>query len=319
MAVLLLGLGLIGLVAGAEFLVRGSVALAYRMRISPLVVGLTVVGFGTSTPELAASVGAALSGAPGMAVGNVVGSNIANILLILGAAALVSAIATTKHAFVRDGSALIGASVILAGVCWLGAVDRITGGLLLVLLAGYVGLSLIQDRRRANAAAAVHREQGEAVHLQPSALWVSALCVVGGIAGLVAGAWALVTGAVTIARAWEVPETVIGLTIVAVGTSLPELTTSIVAGLRGQSDVAFGNVVGSNIFNILGILGVTALVSPLDIPHRIAAFDVWLMLAVTLVAVLFAVTGWRITRWEGFVLLCGYAAYIGFLFLPGGP
>ena len=315
MVLMLIVLGLVALVGGAELLVRGSVSVARSLRVSPLIIGLTIVGFGTSTPELSASIGAALKGAPGIAVGNVVGSNIANILLILGIAALITPIATTKSAFVRDGSALVGASVILAVVCLFGVLDRAVGYAFVLLLIGYIYISFRQDRR-GNGAAVVHREQAEEIHHRPAATWTAALFIMGGLVGLIGGAWCLVDGAISAARAWEIPEAVIGLTIVAVGTSLPELTTSVVAGLRGHSDVAFGNIVGSNIFNILGILGVTAVITPLEIPSRIAGIDIWLMLGVTLVAVVFSITGWRVSRWEGFVLLCGYVGYMAILFLP---
>ncbi len=315
---LLLVLGLIALVGGAEGLVRGSVAIARRLGISPLLIGLTVVGFGTSTPELTASVSAALKESPGIAVGNVVGSNIANILLILGVSALIAPIATTKSAFLRDGTALIIASLILAVVCAIGSLNRGVGLALLVLLAGYVYLSFRLDRAKADAASVVHREQAEAISFQPTKLWTSILWTLGGLVALIVGASLLVNGAITIARTMGISETVIGLTIVAVGTSLPELATSVVAGLRGQSDVAFGNVIGSNIFNILGILGVTSVVRPLAVPSQIIQFDIWVMLAATGIAVLFSISGWRISRWEGLVLLCGYAAYVGILFWPSG-
>jgi cation:H+ antiporter len=246
----------------------------------------------------------------------VVGSNIANILLILGVSALIAPIATTKKAFLRDGSALMAASLILVGVCVLGTLGRGIGMALVLLLVAYVWLSFWLDRRGTAAAADLHREQAEAVELRPSRLWVAVVWSLTGLAALVGGAALLVEGALVIARSSGISETVIGLTVVAVGTSLPELATSVVAALRRQSDVAFGNIVGSNIFNILGILGVTALVSPMAIPDRIAAFDVWLMLGVTMAAVAFAVSGWRICRWEGAVLLAAYLAYTGALFWP---
>jgi cation:H+ antiporter len=318
MTYLILAAGLVLLLAGGEALVRGSVAAASRLGVSKLVIGLTLVGFGTSTPELAASLDAALSGAPGVAIGNVVGSNIANILLILGLSAVLLPVATRPAAFRRDGAALALASLLLLGVCWLGVLSRPAGLVLLAILAAYT-LHTYRSERRAAASPSARMHAAEAEEVAAPALSMPAALALtaGGIVAIVLGADLLVGAALTLARAAGISETVIGLTLVAVGTSLPELATSVTAAIRRHGDVAFGNVVGSNIFNILGIAGTTALVSPIPIPAQILAFDIWAMLAATAALIAFAVTGWRVTRTEGAVLLAAYAAYLAVQLHPG--
>ncbi|HEV7371417.1 calcium/sodium antiporter [Arenibaculum sp.] len=308
------------LMGGGEALVKGSVAVARRLGISPLVIGLTLVGFGTSMPELVASVQAALIGSPGIAVGNIVGSNIANILLILGVSAAILPVATTREAFRRDGSVLVGASVLLLAVALYGFLDRLVGLGFLALLAAYVVYTYVSERRREDAAARMHAARAqERPDLPPRGLGLGfgLLLAAGGIAAVVVGADLLVGAALTVARAAGISETVIGLTLVAVGTSLPELVTSVMAALRRHGDVAFGNVVGSNIFNILGIAGVTAVVSPFAVPAEIVRFDVWVMVGTTLLLVVFAVTGWRVSRREAAVFLALYAAYLAAQLSPG--
>ncbi len=297
--------GFVLLMAGGEVLVRGAVALAARLGVSPLLVGLTVVGFGTSTPELVTSLDAAFAGAPGIAVGNVIGSNIANILLILGIAALLMPVAVDRRAFLRDGGVALIAALAAVAVVLAGALSRPAGALLVLGLGAYIAVAFWRDRGSADPDAAPPRH-GPAV---------AAALALGGIALTVFGARLLVQGATDLATAWGVPETVIGLTVVAVGTSLPELATAVVAAMRRQGDIAFGNVVGSNIYNILGILGVTALVRPIPVPPEIAAFDIWVMLAATVALTAVAVTGWRVTRGEGAALVAAYAAYCAVLFL----
>ncbi|MGS4945230.1 calcium/sodium antiporter [Meridianimarinicoccus sp. RP-17] len=309
-----LGAGLVLLLAGGEALVRGSVAVAARLGVSRLLIGLTLVGFGTSTPELMASLQAALAGSPGIALGNVVGSNTANILLMLGISVMILPTVTDRAAFGRDGVVLVGASVLLAALVLWGTIGMAAGLGLLVLLTLYTVLAYRAEARApAGPAAQVHDDMADAVHPPHWPLWASALLALAGIAGVVAGASFLVGAATTIARAAGLSEAVIGLTLVAVGTSLPELVTGVMAALRRQGDVAFGNVVGSNIFNILGIIGVTATVTPLEVPAQIAGFDIWVMLAATGLLVVFAMTGWRLTRREGAVFLLGYAAYMALL------
>ncbi|MEO1019956.1 MAG: calcium/sodium antiporter [Pseudomonadota bacterium] len=298
--------GFIGLVLGGELLIRGAVGIARRLGVSPLVIGITLVGFGTSAPELVTCIQAALVGAPGLALGNVVGSNTANILLILGLAAIVRPVHASPEAFRRDGSALVVASLLCLGVMMLGIFDRIAGAFFVLALAAYLIATYLHDRQNSNSNAETADETGQSFVL------LGAL-VVGGLILTIAGARLLVEGAIDLAQALGVSETIIGLTIVAIGTSLPEVVTSVVAAWRGHSDVAFGNVVGSCIYNLLGILGITAMVKPIPVPIEIAHFDIWVMLAATAALVVATMTGWRVTRLEGMALLGGYIAYLGYL------
>lgn len=310
-----IGVGLVLLLGGGEFLVRGAVTVAGRLGVSPLLIGLTLVGFGTSMPELVASLRASMIGAPGVAVGNVVGSNIANILLILGVAALLRPIVTTAAAFRRDGSMMVLATVLLALVLWPGEMGRIAGGIFVALLLGFTGWSYVSERRGGGPSATLHEAEAEELAEPAAPMWRGILEVLGGIAAVVWGADLLVTGAVEIARGVGISDAVIGVTLVAVGTSLPELATSVIASLRGHGDVAFGNVVGSNIFNALGIMGVTALVAPVPVAQEILDYDLWVMLAATALLIVFASTGRRVSRWEGAIFSAAYAGYIGYRFL----
>lgn len=311
--------GLVLLVAGGETLVRGASALAARMGVSALLVGLTVVGFGTSTPELVTSLQAAFAGSPGIAVGNVVGSNTANILLILGATALIAAVPVSRSAFRRDGTALVLATAAGVAVVLAGTLARPAGLALLVGLVAYIAYAYWSERRGgADAFAATVPGATTSGAVAPIAVaayspLVATVLAVGGIALTVLGARFLVGGATELATQLGVSEAVIGLSVVAVGTSLPELVTGVVAALRRETDIALGNVVGSNIYNILGILGATAAVRPIDVPARIAGFDVWVWVGATVLLVAVAVTGWRVSRGEGALLLAAYAAYIAFL------
>lgn len=311
-----LAAGLVVLLGGGEAVVKGSVCAASRLGVSPLLIGLTVVGFGTSLPELVASLEAALIGAPGIALGNVVGSNIANILLILGISAVILPLATTRDAFRRDGTVLVSTSLLLLLVVLSGSLRPWIGVVFLLLLGAYTSYAYFDERRSRGAAANSGGSEPVEVAPRNMSLRVGLLLVAGGIAGVVLGATLLVSSAVAIADSLGVSETVIGLTVVAVGTSLPELAVSIMAVFRRQGDVAFGNVVGSNIFNILGIMGVTAMVAPIAVPSQIIRFDIWVMLATVVLLVVFAVTGWRVSRVEGAVLLAAYAAYLVAQFSP---
>ncbi len=307
---LLIGLGL--LVAGGELLVRGAVRLAERFGLSSLLIGLTLVGFGTSTPELVTSLQAAFKGSPGIAVGNVVGSNTANILLILGVAALIFPVAVARGTFKRDGLVLALSSLACLGAVLMGGLTPILGAVFLAALAGYILFAFWQERTveagpTAGNAAPVPQSKG--------GIALDIVLVIAGLALTIAGARFAVDGAITLARMFEVSETLIGLTVVAVGTSLPELVTSVMAALKRQGDIAFGNIVGSNIYNVFGILGVTAMVKPVPIPPEIAAFDIWVMLGAAALLILFAVSRWRIGRIEGGVLLAGYVAYTAWLVL----
>jgi cation:H+ antiporter len=313
-----LAIGLVLLLAGGEALVRGSVAVATRLGVSPLVIGLTLVGFGTSTPELVASIQAALIGAPGIAVGNIVGSNIANILLILGIAAVLMPVRATRDMLKRDGVVLLVVSLVMVGIVLTGYLSRPFGIALLAALLLYTGLSFWLERRRANPALAstMETEVEAEVGGWPRSLAMGLVLAVGGIAGVVIGADFLVDSAVTIAESAGISQAVIGLTIVAVGTSLPELVTSVMAAIRRHSDVALGNVVGSNIFNILGIAGATAVVQPIPVPAEIAGLDIWVMLAAAILLVLFAATRHGVSRLEGALLLLAYGGYIALQFSP---
>ncbi|MCE0507268.1 calcium/sodium antiporter [Roseivivax sp. GX 12232] len=312
--------GLVLLVAGGEFLVRGAVQVATALRVSPLVIGLTLVGFGTSTPELVTSVQAALSDAPGIAYGNIVGSNIANILLIVGCAALISPMVVASSALKRDGAVMLAVALIFAGLAALMPMGRLIGLAFVLALALYIYMAFRQERAASEANHGAVYDKSLALQetdaaLTPEgtprrALMISGLIALAGLVLVVFGGRFLVTGAVSLARSFEISETVIGLTIVAVGTSMPELVTSVVAGLRKQGDVAFGNIVGSNIYNILGIGGFTALIAPGPVPVEILRFDNLVMLGVSVTLVAFAWTGLRIARSEGAVLLAGYVAYL---------
>lgn len=305
--------GLALLTLGGEGVIRGAVGIARRLGLSELLIGLVLVGFGTSTPELLTSVNAALAGSSGIAIGNVVGSNIGNILLIFAIVAFIRPIDVHPDAVGRDATIAIGASVLLAALALtFGAIDRLVGAILVLGLVVYL-VAIWRIERKGGAAAAMHAEESHTHDPAPVALWVSILFAFGGLALLIQGADLLVEGAVAIARLAGLSETVIGLTIVAVGTSLPELVATLVAALKGKADVAFGNIVGSNIYNILGILGLTALVHPLEVPADLGMID-WLAL-VGSAALLFvnARSGWRVTRGEAAFFLALYGLYVGWL------
>ena len=310
------GLGL--LVAGAEALVQGAARLARRLGISPLVVGLTIVAMGTSAPEMAVSVAAALSGSTEMAVGNVVGSNIFNVLFILGLAALIAPLVVHLQVIRQEVPIMIGASLLLVLLSLDGRIGFAEGALFVLLLAGYT-VFLIWQARRAPPEPEYDEETAPHGWMQCMADrgWVQALLVLAGLALLVLGSRWMVEAATVFARALGVSEVVIGLTIVAAGTSLPEVAASVAAALRGHRDMAVGNVVGSNVFNILGCLGLTALVAPggLPVPDAVLRFDLWVMLAALLVCVPVFVTGREIARWEGGLMLGYYVAYVGYLIL----
>jgi cation:H+ antiporter len=315
-ATLLVILGLAGLIVGGELLVRGAVSAAKSFGISPMVIGLTLVGFGTSSPELVTSLQAALSGSSGIAIGNVVGSNIGNVLLILGLAALIAPIAVDPRAFRRDGAVMALATLLCLGVVLWGDVSRLVGLAFVAALAVYLGFTLWSEKRGSGTpAAAVYEGEAYAVPGSDYTFGVSVVIALVGLVVTIFGARFLVSGAVTIAQAVGLSETVIGLTIVAIGTSMPELVTAIIAVRKGQGDVAFGNVLGSNIFNILFILGITAVVQPMTVPAEIIRIDIWVMCAATIVLLLFARTGWTVSRREGGMFVAAYVAYLAFLLL----
>lgn len=310
--VLLFLVGIVLLILGADLLVRGASRLALAAGVSPLVVGLTVVAFGTSAPEMAVSVKAALFGQADIAYGNVVGSNIFNVLFILGLSALVAPLLVDRQLMRRDVPIMIGASSLLPALALDGRIGRIDGALLFGGIVAYTVYSVVQSRREA----AARREAEPEGKLEPTGpAAVNVLLVLGGLALLVLGARWLVGGAVEFARALGVSELVIGLTIVAAGTSLPEVATSVLAAFRGQREIAVGNVVGSNVFNILAVLGLSGLVAPGGVPvaPQALAFDTPVMIAVAVACLPIFFTGHVIARWEGGLFLFFYAAYTAFL------
>jgi len=311
--------GLVLLVAGAEVLVRGAAKLAAQFGISPLVIGLTVVAFGTSAPETAVSVQAALNGSGDIAIGNVVGSNIANVLLILGVTALVAPLVVSRQLIRLDVPIMIGASLVTFGLAWDGELSRIDGALLFAAVVAYT-LFLIISSRREKAAEAddeFAKEFGLHEPAKPHAGLINAGLVIAGLVLLVVGSNFLVEGAVALARALGLSELVIGLTVIAVGTSLPELATSIMAAFRGERDIAVGNIVGSNIFNLLAVLGLASLVSPLPIgvSSSALAFDFPVMIAVAVACLPIFFAGYCIKRWEGALFVAYYVAYTLYLVL----
>jgi cation:H+ antiporter len=303
-------LGLFILVVGAEGLVRGSSALALRLGITPLVVGLTVVAFGTSSPELAVSVESALAGSSSIAVGNVLGSNIANIGLILGLTAMICPMHVQPSLLREQIPMMIAISLVL----WLMALDqRISAIDGLLLVAGLVAFIVHSYRSSAgaNADAGLDEIPAEALSLQKRT-GLSILLIVAGLGGLIGGGMLFVNSAVEIARLFEVDEAIIGLTIVAIGTSMPELATSVVAALRKESDIAIGNIVGSNIFNILAILGVASLITPLS-SEGFSPVDFAVMTAFAAILLPMAWSGRTLSRPEGSVLLLGYLGYMAWI------
>ena len=315
-------LGLVALVLGAELLVRGASKLALSFGISSLVVGLTVVAFGTSAPEMAVSVQSAWSGRVDIALGNVVGSNIFNVLVILGLSALVTPLVVHQQVIRQEVPVMIGVSLLLWALVLDGGISRWEGFLLAALVLGYTVLLIRQSRREtARVQAEVEAEYDEAFDGREQGWdshWgVQALLILAGLALLVTGAHWLVEAAVGFARALGVSELVIGLTIVAAGTSLPEVATSVMAALRGERDIAVGNVVGSNIFNILAVLGLSASVAPADlaVAPAMLAFDLPIMVAVAVACLPVFFTGARVNRGEGALFLMLYAAYTVYLVL----
>lgn len=319
MAMGLIIVGLIALVLGGELLVRGASRLAAYAGVSPLVIGLTVVAFGTSAPELAVSVNACLEGQSDMAVGNVVGSSIFNVLFILGISALISPLVVSSQLIRIDVPLMIAASVLMLGLGWDGNVDRLDGVGLFLVLVLYTGWSVLQSRKES---AAIQKEYEQEYGEKPTTsafqkIGLQVLLIVVGLVMLTFGARWLVSGAVTIARLAGMSELLIGLTIVAAGTSLPEVATSVMASIRGERDIAVGNVVGSNIFNILCVLGLSAAVVPGGVGVSDAALrlDIPIMIAVAVACLPIFFTGHLIARWEGGLFFGYYLAYTGFLIL----
>lgn len=306
--------GLVGLVGGAELLVRGAAGLAARFGVPPLVVGLTVVALGTSTPELAASLQATLRDQPDIAVGNVVGSNIINVLLILGISALILPLSVQRRLVRIDVPLMVASSIAFLVFAWDGHIHAVEALALIVALAVYLSWTMAAA---AQEAAATRERESEETAVRGASIPRGLLLVVAGLLLLVVGADWVVTAAAALARSMGVSELIVGLVLVAGGTSLPELATSVVAAVRGERDIAVGNVVGSNIFNVLCIVGVVGLVAPsgIAVSAPVIAFDLPVMVATSIACLPILFSGFRIARGEGFILLACYAAYAGFLLL----
>ena len=300
--------GLVILLVCGELLVRGSVALAEQMGVSKLVIGFTVIAFGTSAPELVVCVQAAIDGVPGIAFGNVIGSNIANILLVIGIPALIYPLYCDTKSALRDSLIMVGASILFMVLAWNGTIKFWQGGLLVAVLAIVVLRSYFRARREGDEGAEEALEEYE--QNMPKNIWVSILFIGMGLIGLILGSHLLVDGAVVIAKIAGVSDEIIGLTLVALGTSLPELATSIIAAFRRHGDVAIGNVLGSNLFNISGIIGATAMIEPMNAPTQILHFDLWIMLFVSMLMIPIFLAKKPIGRVFGGVFCLAYVAYV---------
>ena len=310
--------GLVLLVVGGGLLVRGAVALARRLQISAVIIGMFIVGFGTSAPELTICLDAALAGKSGLALGTVIGSNIANVLLVLGLCALIYPLRVTPRTVCRDGFVMLAGTILFLGFAWNGVIVRAEGAFMVGALLVYAAYAIWVERFRGDPAGEVHIHEAEAFADGPRSLAACLAALVAGLGGVLLGAELVVQGAVGIARELRVPEVAIGLSLVALGTSLPELAIGVIAVARRQGDIIVGNVLGSNLFNLLGIMGTTALATPIGVPESILAFDVWVMTGVVVVFLIFLVTGWRLNRLEGGILFAAYLAYLAVVFL-GDP
>jgi cation:H+ antiporter len=313
-AAIALAAGAVFLIVGAELLVRGAARLATRVGMSPLVVGLTVVAYGTSSPELAVSLLSSLAGQGDVAIGNVVGSNIFNVLFILGVSAMITPLVVAQQLVRWDVPLMIGVSVLLLVLAQDGVIGTFDGALLFAGMVAYTGFAVRASRRE--TAQIVQEYEQELEHRSVGGGVARQIGYIAlGLVLLVLGSRWLVLSAVELARAFGVSELVIGLTIIAAGTSLPEVATSIIASVRGERDIAVGNVVGSNLFNILAVLGVCGLAAAGGVPVSPAAlrFDLPVMVAVAIACLPIFFTGWRIARWEGFVFVGYYVAYTSYL------
>lgn len=306
--------GLVLLYFGAEFLVAGASAVALRLGITPLIVGLTVVAFGTSSPELLVCLMAAFKGTDDISVGNIIGSNIANIALILGCASLVRPLEVHVQAVRREFPVMAVAAIMMVLVCLDGTISRVEGGILALSMVFYLLYAFVAARKGGDDEAELDElEDVDTAH--PAADYAR---IAGGMIGLAGGAYLMVESATSIARALGIPELVIGITVVALGTSLPELATSVVAAYRDESDISVGNVIGSNIFNIFLVLGLSATIVPIAVGPQAIDVDLWVMLGVAIGIWPILRTGHRVSRLEGVLMLLFYAGYVGYLFVRPG-
>jgi cation:H+ antiporter len=306
-SILLIIAGLFVLTVGAELLVRGGISIALRLGITPLVIGLTIVAFGTGSPEFIVSLEAAIKGSSGIALGNVIGSNIANLALVLGCAALIKPMAVKAEILRREMPVLMAVSAFLCIMMWDGVISRIDGILLTIGAVAYtVGAYVLSNTKEEKE---VEAEFAEAVKPSGRPPWADVLFILLGLGALVFGANILVDGAIDIAQVIGLSEAVIGLTIVAIGTSLPELATSVVASYRDESDISFGNAIGSNVFNILAVLGVAAMISPIP-TEGIRSLDIGVFLGSVILLWAMLGRGYRLGRFEGIMLVMGYIIYI---------
>lgn len=303
--ILLIITGFILLMLSAEYTVRGSVAIANKLNIPSLIIGLTIVAFGTSAPEFVVSINAALSGAEGISIGNVLGSNIANLMLILGSAALICPITCNRKNFIRDFSFLFLVTALFAVFAWNGVFVRWQGIIMLSLLVIFIVYNYINSKKGCN------ENNEEAISKIADKSWTFVLIVtVLGLTGIICGAELLVNGAVEMARILGVSEEIIGLTIIAFGTSLPELATTGMAAFRRQNDVALGNIVGSNIWNIVFIMGATSTLVDVPVPEQFLRYDLWVMVGATALLFPLLYTKNRLTRLEGGIFVLGYIIYL---------
>ena len=303
--------GFILLLFGAEYLVRGAVSLARKLNVSPMIIGMTIVAYGTTAPELVVSLEAAFDGLPGIAVGNVIGSNIANVLLILGFSTMIFPIVVNPRALYRDGAMMGGSAILFTALALSGNIERWQGFLMVAALVAFSLYAFHAERQQGkdNDPGDLPEELAEEFKDVPRTAWLALLAVIGGIAAVVVGAKLLVMAAVVTAQTLGVGEEVIGLTIVAIGTSLPELATATIAAVRGHSEVAVGNVIGACIYNLLAIMGLVSAVTPVAVPQQILVFDLWFMLAVTASLLALLLLRKELNRLAGVIFLTSFGAY----------
>jgi cation:H+ antiporter len=323
LAVVFLVAGLALLWKAADFLVSGAVSLANRLGVSPLIIGLTIVAMGTSAPEVAASIAAAIRKTGDIAIGNVYGSNIANLALVGGMCALIRPISVRLGVLKREIPVMLVVALLLFPMLYNLIISRAEGVILLMIFVVMIVLTILQSKKQIKKKPDVETELQDEIQtvqkVKPKSLWLSLVLIAGGLAGLAVGAEITLRGAISIGRKAGLSEAVIGLTIVAVGTSLPELATCLVASFKKQDDISIGNLVGSNIFNTLLVTGTAGLVSPLKITTRLAGADYWIMVSVSAVFMVMAIIGKKISRTDGAILFCIYIGYIVYLFVfPAG-